>query len=175
MLVWPTLIVPWILVLWHPAELLQLSLLDHGCCLHFLQKATEAQLPWEAPQSHVYSCIFRHQPDSQFFIPESCSWICEMQSLGACLVNHLFKSGCWQPSVTNPHLYSWSWAELQAWLTAGKLRGTYLVEKKMLANENEKNVGKHYMSPAQKERAQVRAPQKWVKWQIKQLWQEKWK
>lgn len=37
-----------------------------------------------------------------------------------------------------------------AGVTAGKPKGSYLVEKKMLANENKKNLGKHSVSAAQK-------------------------
>lgn len=150
MLHWRVLTVPWILVLWHPAELLQLVCLVMAVVCTFCKRLLEPSCC-----ERLLGAVFVLVSSLTSLVVSSSSWKTMAGSV---------RCSCWELAclsfiqkqmltalITKLCLYSCSWAELQVWLTAGKLRGSYLVEKRMLANENKKYpLGKHSMLPTWK-------------------------
>lgn len=143
---------PWTLVLWHPenCQLFVCSIVALVCTFYKrpLKHSWCERVLWAIymPLSFVISPT---ASSSSWKAAAGCVQ-CSHRGL-ACAAS--FRSGCWQALVTNPRLYSWSQAEPQVWPAAGKLRGSHPV---IMANKNTKKLGKHSVTPAQSQRAQIR-------------------
>lgn len=148
-LICPAFIVPWILVLWYPAEWLQVICLIMAVVCTFYKRPLKPSCCEKllsavfVPVSSVISQIVHHPRKLWLNL-----WnpVTESLPVYPSFIQKQVLAATGKKSASVFLVFS----RAAGSLTAGKTRGSYLVEKKMLANEKEKNLGEHSTSPVQK-------------------------